>query len=132
MLQYGLHADTPLRYALLVQGPRSTFPGNGVFRKGYWMSAAYLSFMLITYPICWGVSEGGNEITPTSEMIWYGILDCITGPIFILFFLFQLHTVDYAAFELQSGKYTDFAGVIARPSKAAEAGLPEPVTAPAS
>lgn len=116
-----------------MQGPRSTFPGNGAFRIGYWSCAAYLSFMLITYPICWGLSEGSNDITPTSEMIWYGILDCITGPIFILFFLFQLRAVDYAAFELESGKFTDHAGHVAtRPSKAAEAGLPEPVTAPTS
>lgn len=79
--------------------------------------------MLITYPICWALSEGSNVITPTSEMIWYGILDCITGPIFLLFFLFQLRAVDYEAFGFRSGKYTDTTGnVAARPTKAQEAG----------
>ncbi len=77
--------------------------------------------MLITYPICWACSEGANVITPTSEMIWYGILDVITGPVFLFFFLWRLNSVDYEAFGFQSGKFTDF-GVAPRPSKAAEAG----------
>ncbi|KAJ3552893.1 hypothetical protein NM688_g3914 [Phlebia brevispora] len=63
-------------YALLVQAPRSSFPGNGAFKTGYLLSAAFFSFILITYPVCWGLSEGGNVISPTSEMIWYGVLDC--------------------------------------------------------
>ena len=113
-----------LRWVLLWQAPRRTFAEAGTLRKGYIFSSAYLAFMLITYPICWALSEGSNVITPTSEMIWYGILDCITGPIFLLFFLFQLRTVDYEAFGFVSGKYTDVNGVRAapRPAKAAEAG----------
>ena len=78
--------------------------------------------MLITYPICWACSEGSNIITPTSEMIWYGILDLITGPIFLVFFLFQLRAVDYEAFGFASGKYTDTTAPVARPTKAQEAG----------
>lgn len=78
--------------------------------------------MLLTYPICWALSEGANVISPTSEMIWYGILDVLTGPVFLLFFLYQLRTVDYSAFGFQSGKYTD-AGVAAPVrTKAQEAG----------
>ena len=111
-----------LRYALLVQGLRTTFAANGVFRSGYIQAAGFLSFMLITYPICWACSEGANVISPTSEMIWYGILDCITGPIFLLFFLFKLNSVEYEAFGFRSGKYTDYGAPIARPTKAAEAG----------
>ncbi|THG95166.1 hypothetical protein EW026_g6438 [Hermanssonia centrifuga] len=53
-------------------------------------------------------------------MIWYGILDCITGPVFLLFFLFRLNSVDYSTFGFQSGKYTD--GGVVRPTKAQEAG----------
>lgn len=32
----------------------------------------------ILYPICWGLSEGGNKIQPDSEAVFYGILDLIT------------------------------------------------------
>lgn len=40
-------------------------------------------------------------------MIWYGILDIFSGPIFLFFFLWELRGVDYATFGLHSGKYTD-------------------------
>ncbi|KAI0343618.1 heat shock protein 30 [Trametopsis cervina] len=108
-------------YVLLWHGPRTTFAANNAFRRGYRLSSFFLAFMLLTYPICWALSEGANVISPTSEMIWYGILDVITGPIFLLFFLFQLNAVDYAAFGFSSGKWTD-TGAVARPTKAQEAG----------
>ena len=107
---------------LLWHAPHTTFAAGGVLRSGYIRSASYFSFMLITYPIAWACSEGANVITPTSEMIWYGILDVITGPLFLLFFLFQLRTVDYETFGFQSGKYTDTAGGVVRPTKAQEEG----------
>lgn len=31
----------------------------------------------VLYPICWGLSEGGNVIQPDSEAVFYGILDLI-------------------------------------------------------
>ena len=39
------------------------------------------------YPVCWGISEGGNVIAPDSEFIFYGILDCCLIPITSAFFL---------------------------------------------
>ena len=51
-------------------------------------------------------------------MIWYGILDILSGPGFLFFFLWQLRNIDYAAFGLHSGKYTDHGAV------RAEKGLP--------
>ena len=59
------------------------------------------------YPIAWGCSEGGNVISPTGEMIWYGILDLILGPIFLHYFVWGLRNVDYGLFGLHSGKFTD-------------------------
>ncbi|KAI0691135.1 heat shock protein 30 [Cytidiella melzeri] len=108
-------------YVLLWHAPRTTFAADGAFRTGFRISSSVLAFMLLTYPICWALSEGSNVITATSEMIWYGILDVITGPFFLLFFLFQLNAVDYSAFGFTSGKYTDTA-VVGRPTKAQEAG----------
>ena len=63
--------------------------------------------MLITYPIAWACAEGANVISPTSEMIWYGILDIFAGPVFLFLFLWHLKDVDYSIFGLKSGKYTD-------------------------
>ena len=108
---------------LLWHAPHTTFAAGGVLRSGYIRSASYFSFMLITYPIAWACSEGGNVISPTSEMIWYGILDIFTGPVFLFLFLYNLRSVDYAAFGLQSGKFTDQGETPAQREKAAEAGV---------
>ena len=99
----------------------------------YLTSAGWLSFMLITYPIAWACAEGGNVISVTSEMIWYGILDILAGPGFLFFFLWQLRNVDYAAFGFHSGKYTDHGSNVVRAEKGLPvqnppAQAPEPVT----
>ncbi|OSX65226.1 hypothetical protein POSPLADRAFT_1044634 [Postia placenta MAD-698-R-SB12] len=94
-------------WVLLGHGPRSTFAAGGAVRSGYLRCASYFSFILMLYPIAWACSEGGNVISPTGEMIWYGILDLFAGPIFLFFFLYGLREVDMAAFGLTSGKYTD-------------------------
>ncbi|TFY63764.1 hypothetical protein EVJ58_g3052 [Rhodofomes roseus] len=92
--------------SLLIHGTRTAFPAGGVLRTGYIRSAGYLSFMLITYPICWACSEGGNVISNSGEMIWYGILDILAGPVFLFFYLWHLMDVDYAAFGFASGRST--------------------------
>ena len=92
---------------LLWHAPASSFAAGAEVRRGYYLAAGYFSFMLITYPIAWACAEGGNVITVTSEMIWYGILDIIAGPLFLFFFLYVMRDVEYGAFGLQSGKYTD-------------------------
>lgn len=109
-------------YVLLWHAPRCAFAAGETLRSSYMISAGFFSFMLITYPIAWACAEGGNVISVSSEMIWYGILDIFAGPIFLFVFLWELRGVDYAAFGLRSGKYTD-SGVTR-----AEKGLP--TTAP--
>lgn len=110
------------RHVLLWHGPRTTFAAGGAIRSGYRIASAYLSLLLLLYPIAWACSEGGNVISVTSEMIWYGILDVLAGPVFLVFFLWELRAADYNAFGLQSGKYTD-QGPVAPGPKAAEAGV---------
>lgn len=117
---FGCVAMIYIWYVLLWHAPRRTFAEEGTLKKGYLMSSAYLAFMLITYPICWACSEGANVITPTSEMIWYGILDIIAGPFFLFFYLWVMRNVDYSTFGLHSGKYTDVHAQVS--AKAAEAG----------
>ena len=78
-------------------------------RSGYVRGAGFVAFITMLYPIAWGCSEGGNVISLTGEMIWYGILDLLLGPVFLFIFLWGLRSVDYGAFGLASGKYTDAA-----------------------
>ncbi|KZT73037.1 heat shock protein 30 [Daedalea quercina L-15889] len=125
---FGLVSLFYIWYVLLWHAPTSSFAAGGVVRRGYYLGAGYFSFMLITYPICWACAEGGNVITVTSEMIWYGILDILTGPVFLACFLWELRGVDYEAFGLQSGKYVDRNVVATRSEKVA----PPAVAAPAA
>ncbi|OCH94957.1 heat shock protein 30 [Obba rivulosa] len=114
---FGCAALFYIWHTLLWQAPRTTFPAGPTLRTGYLASAGWLSLLLILYPICWACSEGADIIKVTSEMIWYGVLDILAGPVFLFLFLFHLSKVDYAALGLRSGKYTDF-------EKGAMAGAP--------
>lgn len=76
-------------------------------RSRYWTGAAYFSFLLLLYPIAWAICEGSNNISPTGEFIWYGILDILAGPVFLFLFLASLRTVDYTGFGLMSTKYSE-------------------------
>lgn len=69
--------------------------------------AGFVAFLTMLYPIVWGLSEGGNRISPNAEMIWYGILDLLLGPLFLYYFVWGLRAVDYGLFGLHSGKYSD-------------------------
>ena len=69
--------------------------------------AGFVTFISMLYPIAWGVSEGGNVISPTQEMIFYGILDILLGPVFLYYFVWGLRNVEYGLFGLHSGKYSD-------------------------
>jgi len=40
------------------------------------------------YPVCWGLSEGGNVIAPDSEAVFYGVLDLLSKLVFGFWLLF--------------------------------------------
>lgn len=67
-------------------------------RKVYITSAPIVAFLLLLYPISWGLSEGGNVIHPDSEMVFYGVLDLLIQPAFLFAFLYQLRDIDIARF----------------------------------
>lgn len=126
---------------LLGHGPRSNFNGGAGLRSGYIRGSGFVVFILLLYPICWACSEGANVISPTSEAVWYGVLDLLLGPVFLFYFLFALRNVNYETFGIHSWKYSDTeygggrASVAVAPgastgpashhhAKAAEAGVP--------
>jgi len=67
-------------------------------RRTYLPAAAAASFLLLLYPIAWGLADGGNVIHPDSEMVFYGVLDLLLQPAFLFAFLHQLRDVDVARF----------------------------------
>lgn len=82
-------------YSLFAHGSRESFGRRGDVNRGpapathagYVRGAAFLSFLWMIYPICWALSDGGNVISPTGEMVFYGVLDILSGPVFLLIFL---------------------------------------------
>lgn len=57
--------------------------------------------------VAWGVADGGNVITPTGEMIFYGVLDLLAKPVFCFYHCWTLSRLDYTRFGLGSGKYSE-------------------------
>jgi len=76
------------------------------YKKSFTISAALLSFLWLLYPIAWGLADGGNVISPDSEMVFYGILDILAKPVFCFIHLFLLSRLDLTALQLHSGKFS--------------------------
>lgn len=97
--------------------------------RTYITGTAMLSFLWLLYPIAWGLADGGNQISPTGEMVFYGILDLIAKPVFAVVHLVGLRSLNYEVLGLQSGKrsaYQEAAGSshsgVTSTSKSHEAG----------
>ncbi|KIJ31305.1 hypothetical protein M422DRAFT_214410 [Sphaerobolus stellatus SS14] len=116
------------------QGPSAAgFLGSDV-KVHFLRCAGYLMFLWFLYPICWALSEGANVISPTSEMIFYGILDLLTKPVFILFLLLSLKDIEFDRFGFQSLKASE-TGTIDGPNysgRPAEPGMTHANRAPAA
>lgn len=72
----------------LVWAPRpyARVLGRGSHRA-HIVCSSWVWFLWMLYPVCWGVSEGVNLISPDSEFIFYGLLDCCLIPITCIGFL---------------------------------------------
>lgn len=75
--------------------------GNGTKKPVVFFVVVMHLIVWLLYPICWGLSEGGNVIQPTSEAVFYGILDLIN-------FGFLPAITGY----LNGQKYDEFADII--------------------
>ena len=73
--------------------------------------------MTFLYPIAWACCEGANVISPTREMIWYGIFDIVTGPLFLFNYVFGLRRIEFSSFGLRSGKTREQAALTEKPGE---------------
>ncbi|GAA6005399.1 hypothetical protein JCM10207_002968 [Rhodosporidiobolus poonsookiae] len=123
-------------YFLLVPGRASAARLGSDFSQAYLRSTIVLSVLWLVYPVIWGVADGGNLITPTSEMVAYGVLDVLAKPCFTLYHCFAMSRLDYARLGFSSSKVSDGAhqGLLnektpaGRPSTVAD--TPRPSMAP--
>lgn len=104
-------AEIFITYQLIFPARKSAKGLGTQAYKAYTTSALILSVLWFLYPIAWGLADGGNVITPDSEMIFYGVLDVIAKPVFLIYHLFSLRSVPYESFQLQSGHYSAYAHV---------------------
>ncbi len=70
--------------------------GNDV-RKTFTINTALVAFLWFIYPICFGLSEGGNVIQPDSEAVFYGVLDVCLFVIYPAIFLFTTSKISYSS-----------------------------------
>lgn len=75
--------------------------------KVYFICGAWTMFLWFIYPIAWGVSEGGNIISPDGEAVFYGILDALAKPVFGAMLLLGHRNIDPARLGLHIRDYDD-------------------------
>ncbi|KAK9465671.1 hypothetical protein V1512DRAFT_44695 [Lipomyces arxii] len=62
---------------MMSSGRRSSVRLGNVLQGPFLIGASTFMFLWMLYPICWGLSEAGNVISPTSEGVFYGVLDIL-------------------------------------------------------
>jgi bacteriorhodopsin len=80
--------------------------GSSIGRT-YLMVGAWTIFLWFLYPIAWGLSEGGNVISPDSEAVFYGVLDLLAKPVFGALLLWGHRNIDPATLGLHIRDYDD-------------------------
>lgn len=89
-------------YVLVFEARRNAFRLGADVHRVYTSCGAVFAFVWLLYPIAWGVSEGGNVISPDSEGVFYGILDIIAKVVFSALLIFGHRNIDPARLGLVS------------------------------
>jgi len=78
--------------------------GSDVHRV-FVLCGCWTLFLWFLYPSSWGLSEGGNVISPDSEAAFYGALDVCAKPIFGALLLWGHRNIDPARLGLRIRDY---------------------------
>jgi bacteriorhodopsin len=90
----GIFALFLLTINLLWFGRRYAASISPTVSRTYVIGAVWIVFLWYLYPVCWGLSEGGNVIASDSEMVFYGVLDILSKPVWGAFLLFSHRSID--------------------------------------
>jgi hypothetical protein len=91
---FGLACLFWIAYVILMSGRKHATALGPDVSKAYSTLGPYLIFLWFLYPVCWGLSEGGNVIAPNSEAIFYGILDIFSKFIYGALLLWLHRKID--------------------------------------
>jgi bacteriorhodopsin len=97
-----------LWYQMFTQFPHFSNYYGAEVKRTYWIGSGIVAFAWLLYPICWALSEGSNKITPTGEMVFYGLLDMIMVPLFLFYYTWAITKYDYNTWGLRAGKGSMF------------------------
>jgi bacteriorhodopsin len=95
-----------IAYNVVLVGRAHASAINSTVSKTYLICGVWTIFLWFIYPIAWGLSEGGNVISPDSEAVFYGILDILAKPVFGALLLFGHRNIDPAVLGLNIRDYT--------------------------
>jgi len=73
--------------------------------RAFLMTGSLTTVLWILYPVAWGLSEGGNVISPDSEAVFYGVLDFLAKPCFGALLLWGHKNIDPARLGLAIQDY---------------------------
>lgn len=79
-------------------------------RRDYVLMAGWLNLLWLLYPIAFAVSDGGNTISVTKSLVYFGILDVLMIPGLAFVFLFLSRKWDYGHLNLHFTQYGRVAG----------------------
>lgn len=126
---FGCAAMFYVFWIMIWQGRKYARHLGSDIHKAYILPVIWLLIVWVCYPVCWGVSEGGNVsyllsrqhcnspiltsrqvIAPDSEAVYYGILDMLAKPFFSILTLSLHRKIDPARMGLKFRDYDeDFA-----------------------
>uniref|UniRef100_A0A060TI52 ARAD1D36212p n=1 Tax=Blastobotrys adeninivorans TaxID=409370 RepID=A0A060TI52_BLAAD len=108
---------------------------DGRLFNGVQMASGAVCFLLLLYPICWGLSEGGNAIAVDSEAVFYGILDLLMFVVVNCFFQVVVRNADFTTLGISrptGGAFHEKHHSFETPRPAEAPPAPAPAPAPVS
>jgi len=96
-----------IAYNVVLVGKKHAAAIGPDVNRTYLICGTWTIFLWFLYPIAWGLSEGGNVISPDSEAVFYGVLDIMAKPVFGALLLWGHRNIDPATLGLQIRDYQD-------------------------
>jgi len=96
-----------IAYNVCVVGLKHANAIGSDVKRVFLICGAWTMFLWFLYPIAWGLSEGGNVISPDSEAVFYGILDILAKPVFGALLLFGHRNIDPKRLGIHIRDYDD-------------------------
>jgi len=114
---FGLFAGFVVAFNILVPARRHVGLGSNEVRRTFTFASAWFLALWLLYPICWGLSEGGNYIAPDSEMVFYGVLDILSKLGVVGFVLWSLRNLEPASLGIVNRGWENGTGTTAHGDK---------------